>query len=95
MMKRCDVMNPEAVKLTIAKSDWSEGRKENAVWAYLNFARMKSLTFIPPRYKRVQKLPFIPLEEEIDVLIGALNPRTAAFCQLIKETGCVRAKLGL
>ena len=80
-------MNPEEVKLTIAKSDWSEGRKENAVWAYLNFATMKGLNFIPPRYKRVQKLPFIPLEEEIDVLIGGLNERTATFCQLIKETG--------
>jgi hypothetical protein len=43
--------------------------------------------FEPPRYVRVETLPFIPLEREIDDLIAGVNSKTATFLQLIKETG--------
>ena len=48
---------------------------------------MKGLAFVPPRYERVQKLPWIPLEFEIDALISASGLKTSAFLQLLEETG--------
>ena len=82
-----DLFNPESVKDVIARQNWSEGRKENAVDAYTSFLRMLGMTWNPPRYKRVQKLPFIPLEKEIDDLIAGCGRKVATFLQLLKETG--------
>ena len=85
-----NLADPESVKEVIAKQNWSEGRKENACYAYSSYLDFKGLTWQKPRYKRISKLPFIPLEEELDQLIAACNKRMATFLQLLKETG-VRA----
>ena len=52
-----------------------------------NFLQMKNLTWKPPIYNRIRKLPFIPIENEIDQLIGGCNKRMATFLQMLKETG--------
>jgi len=44
-------------------------------------------TWIPPKYKSVKKLPFIPTEDEVNSLIASCNKKTAVFLQLLKETG--------
>jgi len=82
-----DLRDPESVKDVIARQNWSSGRKENAVHAYSNFLRMVGGKWNPPRYKRVEKLPFVPTETEIDQLIAGCSRRIATFLQLLKETG--------
>jgi integrase/DNA-directed RNA polymerase subunit RPC12/RpoP len=83
-----DIFNPESVKEVIAKQNsWSEARKWQAVKAYSAFAKLNGLTWTPPRYKPVQKLPFIPTEQEIDQLIAGCPLQMATFLQLLKETG--------
>jgi len=49
------------------------------------YARLK-IPFNRPRYKRIETLPFIPLESEIDQLIAGVGQKSAAFLQCIKET---------
>jgi len=49
-------------------------------------------TWTPPRYKAVEKLPFIPTESEIDYLIACLGNKTGRFAQLLKETGARRGE---
>lgn len=89
MVKRgADLYDPEQVKGVIAKQEtWGEGRKANAVYAYNTFVQMEGLTWIPPRYKREQKLPFIPLERELDAFISASGKIMGTFLQGLKETG--------
>jgi len=85
-----DIFDPESVKAAIARQEtWSPGRKELAVEAYSNFLLMTGETWDPPKYKRVKKLPFIPLEKEIDQFIAGCSgtKRLMAFLQLLKETG--------
>jgi integrase len=82
-----DLFNPESVKETIAKQGWSEGRKENAVDAYTSFLVMNGGTWQPPRYKRVERIPWIPTETEIDQLVAGCSFKVGAFLQLLKETG--------
>lgn len=81
-----NLFDPETVKDIIAKQNWSEGRKENAVDAYTLFLRIYGGKWNPPIYKRIRKLPFIPTEQEIDALIASCGPKTATFLQLLKET---------
>ncbi|UCH69631.1 MAG: tyrosine-type recombinase/integrase, partial [Candidatus Bathyarchaeota archaeon] len=40
-----------------------------------------------PRYRRVEKLPWVPTESEVDQLIAGCSHRIATFLQLLKETG--------
>ncbi|NIU80859.1 tyrosine-type recombinase/integrase, partial [Candidatus Bathyarchaeota archaeon] len=48
---------------------------------------MQGLSWDPPDYTPVQKLPFIPLEKEIDALVSGCGPKVATSLQLLKETG--------
>ncbi|MEM2995824.1 MAG: tyrosine-type recombinase/integrase [Candidatus Bathyarchaeia archaeon] len=82
------LFDPESIKEVISKQEsWSEGRKELAVEAYSSFLLMVGGKWDPPKYRRVQKLPFIPTEEELDQLIASCGKKTATFLQLLKETG--------
>ena len=86
-MRYVNINNPEEVLDFIAKKQVSEARKEVLVNCYENYCKWKGLSFTKPRYRRVKKLPFIPLENEVDMLISALPRKISVFCQLIKETG--------
>jgi integrase/DNA-directed RNA polymerase subunit RPC12/RpoP len=82
-----NLLDPESVKEAIAKQEWSEGSKLHTVKAYDLFAFINNITWNPPNYKQNQKLPFIPLESELDQLIASCGKKTAALLQLLKETG--------
>src|SRR2546427_4897538 len=84
--KTTNIFDAEAVKVEIAKKNWSEGTKELACDAYSLLARSKGFKFQRPRYERIEKLPFIPLEAEIDALVSGTGPKTSAVLQLLKET---------
>ena len=89
LVKRgANLFNPESVKTVIAKqSHWSPNTKEHAVTIYSNFLKCFNGTWNPPRYKRLDKLPFIPTEGEINELIAGSNQKVSTFLQLLKETG--------
>ncbi len=82
-----DFSDQESIKEVISKQKWSVSRKVNAVDAYDTLLKMQGKTWTPPIYKRVRKLPFIPMETEIDQLISGCSPRVATLLQMLKETG--------
>jgi len=86
LSKRADLSDPDAVKHAVARIEWSEGTKELACDAYTLLAQTKGIQFSRPRYRRIEKLPFIPLETEIDSLISGSGPKTATVLQVLKET---------
>jgi len=72
--------------------EWSNGSKNNAAQAYKSFTEINSIA-IPKhinfeKWTRCpQKLPWVPLEREIDELIAGCSRKAATFLQLLKETG--------
>jgi len=48
---------------------------------------MHGMKWNPPQYHRIEKIPFIPTEKELDDLIAGCRKKTATFLQLLKETG--------
>jgi integrase/predicted RNA-binding Zn-ribbon protein involved in translation (DUF1610 family) len=89
---QADLNNPESVKETIANANnWSQTTKLLATTAYDSLLKWQGKTWIPPRYKQTQKLPFIPTEEELDALITISGKKLATMLQILKETG---ARLG-
>jgi integrase len=93
LSKNSNLDDPEAIKEFIAnRASWSLGRKEIIVECYSNYLICIGGTWNPPRYKAVEKLPFIPTESEIDYLIASLGNKTGTFAQLLKETGARRGE---
>jgi integrase len=82
-----NLYDPESVKEAIAKQNWSEGRKASIVKAYNCWLRMVGGSWVPPLVREVEKLPFIPTEQELDSLIAASRGKLAVFLQFLKETG--------
>jgi integrase len=88
LAKNTNLEDPEAIKEFIAnRQSWSLGRKEIIVECYTNFLQCIGGTWNPPKYRAIEKLPFIPTEGEIDYLIASCGFKTGTFVWLLKETG--------
>jgi integrase len=81
-----NLFDPDTIKEVLAMQTWSEGRKEYVTEAYTNFLIMVGGKWDPPKYRRVEKIPFIPTEQEIDQLIASCGGKTAIVLQILKET---------
>jgi integrase len=83
-----NLLDPENVKVMIAKQSWKKSTKQLAVNAYDVMAKMLNLTWDPPSYYPLEEsLPWIPEEIELDQLIASCRSRRmAAFLQTLKET---------
>jgi len=81
-----DLRDPESVKIGLTQTHWADGTKEMACGAYALYAKQHGFTFAPPRYRRIEKLPFIPLDSEVEQLIGSMGLRYSAFLSLLKDT---------
>lgn len=88
LAKNTNLDDTEAIKEFIAnRQSWSLGRKEIIVECYSNFLQCVGGTWNPPKYRAIEKLPFIPTEGEIDYLIASCGFKTGTFVWLLKETG--------
>lgn len=78
----------DAVKTFIAqRKEWSNGHKQNVVFAYDVFAEMLKIQWQPPIYDKNNSLPFIPTEKEVDALISACSKKISTTLLALKETG--------
>ena len=85
--RQTSLLDPESVKTFLASTDVSEARKAKLVEDLARFYSWKHIQFDKPNYRRIERLPFVPLEAEIDQLISAAGRKTGTFLQLLKETG--------
>jgi len=85
--KRTDLLDSEKAKEYLVNANLSENRKCKLSDDLARFYKHMNIPFERPRYRKIQRLPFIPLEQEIDALIAGVGRKTAVFLQLLKETG--------
>ena len=82
-----NLWDTEAVEHYLENSNLSGGTKVNYSVAYKNWCESKGFEYKRKKYRRKEKLPYIPTEKDIDQLIGGfLNSKYGAYIQLIKET---------
>ena len=74
-----NLYDPESIKETIVNQTWSNGRKNNAVDAYSSYLKMVGGKWQAPLYTTIRKLPFIPKESEIDILIAVVRTLYSLF----------------
>ena len=74
------------VERYIKESELSNGRKNLYGQADRDWCNWKGFDYKPVRYKKQEKLPYIPTENEIDQLIAGNGPKLATFLQIMKES---------
>jgi integrase len=89
--RRVNLLDPETVKPHLATLRVSETRKQKIIEDLARIYEYKKIPFAKPHYRRIEILPLLPLEVEIDQLTSGLGKKSATFIQLLKETG---ARLG-
>jgi len=77
----------ESVKEVLANMKVSPNSKTLIVATYSSYLKFHNGSWIPPKYKRQDKIPFMPQESEIDALISGCSRRISALLLLLKETG--------
>ena len=83
LSKSSKLDSPEEIKAALS----TNSTKKLACDILADNYRYRQTLFNKPRYERIEKLPFIPLENEIDLLIGGCSPKTSTVLQTLKETG--------
>ncbi|MEM2999183.1 MAG: tyrosine-type recombinase/integrase [Candidatus Bathyarchaeia archaeon] len=87
LKKGADIFNPSSVEEVIAKQQkWTLRAKRNYVDWYAHFAKFLKLDWEKPKYKAADKIPFFPLESEIDQLIIGSPRKVSIALQIAKET---------
>lgn len=89
--KGADLLNTDSVETVLATEQLTTATKANYVEAYRSFTKHFNIPWEPIKVKYQPKQPFLPMVEEVDVLIAGCGKRTAALLQVIKDTG---ARLG-
>jgi integrase len=80
--------NPDTFIRFLNTTTWASGTKDIAVDSYRDYLDMIGLTQVKlPHIRREEKLPFIPLESEIDALISYARAKTSTFLRVLKDTG--------
>jgi len=88
LAKHCDLKDPESIRLFLSEKTVSLARKERIANAYLKYAKSRNIHFDKPRYQAEDKLPFIPLQNEIEsILEYSKNLRHSTYLRLVYESG--------
>jgi integrase len=79
--------DPETIKTFIANKKCSNGFKETLIETYDIYMRSINQQWNKPFYERYDKMPKIPTEEHINMLISNASPRMALFLSMSKDLG--------
>jgi integrase len=85
--RNCNLADPESVKRYVANKQCSNGFKETLIETYAIYMRSIGRTWNQPFYNRYDKLPKIPLEQKLDLLIANARTRMSLFLSMEKDLG--------
>jgi integrase len=87
LAKNVSLEDSERIKDFIAKLNSSEGYKRNLAFAYQKYAECYGISWNKPKYKLNSKLPKIPLEEKINMIIANSSRKLALAISMSRDTG--------
>ena len=87
LAKNCLLDQPELVKGFIAEKECSNAFKESLVEAYDLYCRANCITWSKPFYERYDKLPKIPSEEKLNMIIAKASKNLALIFSMMKDLG--------
>ena len=83
----CNFTDPDSVKVFIAKLEVAESYKRNLCYAYEHYLKLNGLSWEKTKYYARDRLPKIPEERTLDMLIASAYPSLSLKLSISKETG--------
>jgi len=87
LAKHCNLGSSELVKGFIAQKNCSNAFKESLVEAYDLYCRAHKIEWSKPFYQRYDKLPKIPSEEKLNMIISSASRKYALILSIMKDLG--------
>jgi integrase len=87
LAKNCGLHDPEGVKDFVARLECNEGYKRNLVYAYDKYLKFRGFSWVKPKYEANNKLPKIPLEEKVSMLIANVPLKLGLAIAISRDTG--------
>jgi integrase len=87
LSKYCLLENPEFVKGFIAEKSCSMAFKESLVEAYDLYCRANGIAWSKPFYERYDKMPKIPTEENLNMIIANASKKFALILSMMRDLG--------
>jgi integrase len=88
LQKRVNLWDSDAVERYIINAEMTNTHKNSIGFAYQDWCRWNGFEYTPTRFKRNDKLPYIPHESELDQLIAGNGKKIGCFLQFLKESAC-------
>jgi integrase len=87
LARTTNLIDTEQVKQNIISQKWTTLSKRRYLETYASLLKYLGLKWTKPRITVEARIPFIPTETEIDLLIASCGSRMATLLQTLKETG--------
>jgi integrase len=80
--------SPEDVTRVLTnKKEWKNSFKETCVNAYLHYVRFYGLKWRKPKFRRAERLPYVPSGEQVQKLIAHSSRKFAMIYSILRDTG--------
>jgi integrase len=91
---KIDFDNPSCFSEHVAKGKWRESYKANLCDFYNHYCKFFSIAFVKPRYRRDHKLPRVPTEEKINLILGHASRKYVIIYKIAMECGLRPVEIG-
>jgi integrase len=88
LKKRVNIWDANEVEKYLLNAEMTNGHKNSIGFAYQDWCRWNGFEYTPIRFKRNDKLPYIPSEADLDQLIAGNGNKIGCFLQFLKESAC-------
>jgi len=86
--------NPSMTPLYIARLKAMDSYKANLCDFCKHYCDFCNIPFVKPKYRRDHKLPNVPTEEKLNLIIGHANKKYATIYNVIKKCGIRPVEVG-
>jgi integrase len=85
--RQTNLDDPEAVKAFVAALERNDGYRRNLIMAYEHYVKLFKLTWTKPKYHENAKMPKIPQESQIKLIMANSFVKLRAAIGISKDTG--------
>jgi integrase len=91
---RAEFENTGSVLEFVARGKWRDSYKANLCDFYNQYCKFYGISFLKPRYVKVNKIPRVPTEEKINLILGHASQKYVIVYKLAMECGLRPVELG-
>jgi integrase len=82
-----DIDNPYEAREYLARANIKNSSKKKLAWYLNDYYKFINKQWEMPKYTADNRLPYIPTEQELDILIASAGRKYQALLEILKETG--------